>query len=165
MNTDFEKQIDMFILNDEKLLRQAKTMGFSDKMIAKLINKEDNLELTSNDIYFARNKLGIDFEYNEVHNVSNVLLTHPFYQPTNKRLKMKEVRLGIIGLGLASGLDFADSTTDDLHQGSRCQEIHAAVHELAVTELRRNGFVKGTLFTISVGLCKELNGVKLQRLL
>ena len=40
----------MFILNDEKLLRLAKTQGFSDKMIAKLINKEDNLELTQNDI-------------------------------------------------------------------------------------------------------------------
>ena len=63
---NFEKKIDMFILNDESLLRQAKTMGYSDKMIAKLINKEDNLELTTNDIYFARNKLNIDFEYNEV---------------------------------------------------------------------------------------------------
>ena len=82
---DFEKQIDMFILNDEKLLRQAKTMGFSDKMIAKLVNKEDNLELTSNDIYFARTKLGIDFEYNEVDTCAAEFkaLTPYLYSTTN----------------------------------------------------------------------------------
>lgn len=75
----------MFILNDEKLLRQAKTMGFSDKMIAKLINKEDNLELTSNDIYFARTKLGIDFEYNEVDTCAAEFkaLTPYLYSTTN----------------------------------------------------------------------------------
>ena len=82
---DFEKKIDMFILNDEKLLRQAKTMGFSDKMIAKLVNKEDNLELTSNDIYFARTKLGIDFEYNEVDTCAAEFkaLTPYLYSTTN----------------------------------------------------------------------------------
>ena len=39
----FEERIDMDILNDEPLLREAKTMGFSDKMIAHLINLKDNL--------------------------------------------------------------------------------------------------------------------------
>ncbi len=82
---DFEKEIDMFILNNETMLRKAKTMGFSDKMIAKLINKEDNLELTENDIYFARNKLGIDFEYNEVDTCAAEFkaLTPYLYSTTN----------------------------------------------------------------------------------
>ncbi|MDD2383264.1 MAG: carbamoyl-phosphate synthase large subunit [Sulfurospirillaceae bacterium] len=82
---DFEKKIDMFILNDEVLLRSAKTQGFSDKMIAKLINKQDNLELTQNDIYFARTKLGIDFEYNEVDTCAAEFkaLTPYLYSTTN----------------------------------------------------------------------------------
>ncbi|MDD3323549.1 MAG: carbamoyl-phosphate synthase large subunit [Sulfurospirillaceae bacterium] len=82
---DFEASIDMFILNDEELLRKAKNYGFSDKMIAKLINKEDNLELTQNDIYFARNKMGIDFEYNEVDTCAAEFkaLTPYLYSTTN----------------------------------------------------------------------------------
>ena len=63
---EFEAKIDMDILNDEVLLRDAKAMGFSDKMIAYLINQKDNLELSQNDIYFARDKLKISLEYNEV---------------------------------------------------------------------------------------------------
>ncbi len=115
---DFEKKIDMFILNDEKLLRQAKTMGFSDKMIAKLINKEDNLELTTNDIYFARNKLDIDFEYNEVDTCAAEFkaLTPYLYSTTNVtklplHVKEKETqkKVMIIGGGpnrIGQGIEF-----------------------------------------------------------
>lgn len=53
---DFEEQIDMDILNNKALLRKAKTMGFSDKMIALLVNLKDNLELSQNDIYYVRMK-------------------------------------------------------------------------------------------------------------
>ena len=49
----FEERIDMEIINDAALLRQAKSWGFSDKMIANLINKKDSLGLTQNDIHFA----------------------------------------------------------------------------------------------------------------
>lgn len=62
----FEDCIDMDILNDPLLLRTAKTYGFSDKMIAYLINLKDNLELTQNDIYYARSNKNIDIEYSEV---------------------------------------------------------------------------------------------------
>ena len=115
---DFEKKIDMFILNDEKLLRQAKTMGFSDKMIAKLINKQDNLELTTNDIYFARNKLSIDFEYNEVDTCAAEFkaLTPYLYSTTNitklpliQRVQETQKKVMIIGGGpnrIGQGIEF-----------------------------------------------------------
>lgn len=64
--TDYEKRIDMDILNDAALLREAKTLGFSDKMIAFLINKNDNLELSQNDVFYARQKHGISHEYFQV---------------------------------------------------------------------------------------------------
>lgn len=82
---DFEKKIDMYILNDSSLLRKAKTFGFSDKMIAKLINKYDNLELTQNDIYFTRVKQNIMFEYNNVDTCSAEFeaLTPYLYSTTN----------------------------------------------------------------------------------
>ncbi|MGP1485200.1 MAG: carbamoyl-phosphate synthase large subunit [Campylobacter sp.] len=81
----FENKIDMDILNDENLLRTAKSMGFSDKMIARLINKKDNLELSQSDIYFARNKLGVVFEYNEVDTCAGEFkaLTPYLYSTTN----------------------------------------------------------------------------------
>ncbi|WP_276882545.1 carbamoyl-phosphate synthase large subunit [Campylobacter cuniculorum] len=62
----FEKQIDMDILNNKALLRKAKTMGFSDKMIAFLVNLKDNLDLSQNDIYYARMKQKIIAEFSEV---------------------------------------------------------------------------------------------------
>ena len=82
---ELEKKLDMFALNDEKLLRLAKTFGFSDKKIAWLINKYDNLELTQNDIYTARIKLGINFEYNEVDTCAAEFkaLTPYLYSTTN----------------------------------------------------------------------------------
>ena len=57
---EFEKEIDLDILNDESKLRRAKTYGFSDKMIAKLIG------VSENDVYNARKRLNIELDYNEV---------------------------------------------------------------------------------------------------
>ncbi len=62
----FEQKIDMDILNNAELLRKAKSDGFSDKMIAKLINKKDNIGISENDVRNARVKLGINLIYNEV---------------------------------------------------------------------------------------------------
>lgn len=82
---EFEKHIDMYILNDAKLLRVAKSYGFSDKKIAWLINKFDNLELTQNDIYSARAKMGIELEYNQVDTCAAEFkaLTPYLYSTTN----------------------------------------------------------------------------------
>ena len=82
---EFESKIDMDILNDENLLREAKTMGFSDKMIAYLINLKDNLELSQNDIYFAREKMRVALEYNEVDTCAGEFkaLTPYLYSTTN----------------------------------------------------------------------------------
>ncbi len=62
----FEKNIDLDILQNEELLRLAKTYGFSDAMIAKLINQKEHTNLSESDIYNARKALGIEHEYNEV---------------------------------------------------------------------------------------------------
>lgn len=62
----FENKIDMDILNNAQLLRQAKTMGFSDKMIAFLINSADNLDISQNDVFYARTRLGVLAKFNEV---------------------------------------------------------------------------------------------------
>ena len=82
---EFEKQIDMDILNDKDKLRLAKSMGFSDKMLAFLINVKDNLELSQNDIYYAREKLGIRAIYNEVDTCAGEFeaLTPYLYSTTN----------------------------------------------------------------------------------
>ncbi|MBN2817292.1 MAG: carbamoyl-phosphate synthase large subunit, partial [Campylobacterales bacterium] len=114
----FEEKIDMDILNNATLLREAKSMGFSDKMIAKLINKQDNLELTQNDIYFARNKLHVELEYNEVDTCGAEFkaLTPYLYSTTNvsvlpkeKTKKSKEKKVMIIGGGpnrIGQGIEF-----------------------------------------------------------
>lgn len=63
---EFEKEIDIDTLQDKYLLLEAKKMGFSDKMIAKLINKTGDLEITESEVYTARKNLGIELLYNEV---------------------------------------------------------------------------------------------------
>ncbi|WP_024788286.1 MULTISPECIES: carbamoyl-phosphate synthase large subunit [unclassified Lebetimonas] len=57
---ELEKEITLDILENETLLRRAKTYGFSDTMLAKLINKSEE------DVYKARKKFGIEIDYNEV---------------------------------------------------------------------------------------------------
>lgn len=83
--TEFEKQVDMDILNNKELLRKAKTWGFSDKMLAILINEKDNLELSQNDIYYARMKHSITLEYSEVDTCAGEFraLTPYLYSSTN----------------------------------------------------------------------------------
>ncbi|HIE35522.1 MAG TPA: carbamoyl-phosphate synthase large subunit, partial [Campylobacterales bacterium] len=82
---EFEKSIDLDILQNEKLLREAKTIGFSDKMIAKIINEKENTNFNENDIYSARKNLGIELEYNEVDTCAAEFraLTPYLYSTTN----------------------------------------------------------------------------------
>jgi len=61
-----EREITIDILNSAKLLRKVKSEGFSDAMIAYIINKNENTSLTENDIYNARVKLKIKHHFNEV---------------------------------------------------------------------------------------------------
>ncbi|MCF6172190.1 MAG: carbamoyl-phosphate synthase large subunit, partial [Campylobacteraceae bacterium] len=114
----FEKKLDMFALNDENILRLAKCFGFSDKKIAWLINKYDNLELTQNDIYFARERLGISLEYNEVDTCAAEFkaLTPYLYSTTNisklpqiNKSKNDDKKVMIIGGGpnrIGQGIEF-----------------------------------------------------------
>jgi carbamoyl-phosphate synthase large subunit len=62
----YESEIDLEILQNRALLTQVKKEGFSDAMIAKLINKADSMHLSENDIYNARKKLDVEITYNEV---------------------------------------------------------------------------------------------------
>jgi len=80
-----EKSMDVTLLSDEVRLRDVKSQGFSDVMIAKIINKKEGLNLTENDIYNAREKLGIKLEYNEVDTCAAEFkaLTPYLYSTTN----------------------------------------------------------------------------------
>ncbi|RTJ97208.1 carbamoyl phosphate synthase large subunit, partial [Campylobacter jejuni] len=117
---DFEEQIDMDILNNKALLRKAKTMGFSDKMIALLVNLKDNLELGQNDIYYARMKQKIIAEFSEVDTCAGEFeaLTPYLYssinvseltQSKNDTKDKKEKKVMIIGGGpnrIGQGIEF-----------------------------------------------------------
>jgi len=80
-----EKEIDIALLSDEQRLRVMKSEGFSDAMIAEVINKKEGLTLTENDIYNAREKMGIALEYNEVDTCAAEFkaLTPYLYSTTN----------------------------------------------------------------------------------
>ncbi len=105
-----EKSYD--ILNEKDLLRKAKTFGFSDAMIAQLIN------VTEDDVYNARNALDIKFEYNEVDTCSAEFkaLTPYLYSSTNisilpeeKAIQNDEKKVLIIGGGpnrIGQGIEF-----------------------------------------------------------
>ncbi|MCF6207129.1 MAG: carbamoyl-phosphate synthase large subunit, partial [Sulfurovum sp.] len=82
---EVEKAIDISVLTNERVLRSIKADGFSDAMIAEIINKKEGLTLTENDIYNAREKLGIKLEYNEVDTCAAEFkaLTPYLYSTTN----------------------------------------------------------------------------------
>lgn len=62
----FESKINVEILHNHSLMQEAKSLGFSDRMIAYLINKNDGLEINQNEVYQARKDLGLSLRYHEV---------------------------------------------------------------------------------------------------
>ncbi len=80
-----EKEMDIALLSDATRLRQVKSEGFSDAMIAEVINNKEGLSLTENDIYNAREKVAVALEYNEVDTCAAEFkaLTPYLYSSTN----------------------------------------------------------------------------------
>ncbi len=106
------KEAGQSLLTDEINLRKAKTFGFSDAMIAKLINSNEEA------IYNARKALDINFEYNEVDTCAAEFqaLTPYLYSTTNitklpqqPRKESGKKKVMIIGGGpnrIGQGIEF-----------------------------------------------------------
>ena len=75
----FEGEITFESLQDRVFLRQAKQYGFSDKMLAFIINKNEGLELREEDIYALRERLGVRLEYHEVDTCAAEFATQTAY--------------------------------------------------------------------------------------
>lgn len=113
-----EPTMDIALLNDATRLRQAKADGFSDAMIAHIINKNDGMTFTENDVYNAREKLGVMLEYNEVDTCAAEFeaLTPYLYSSTNitklpkpEAIKSEEKKVLVIGGGpnrIGQGIEF-----------------------------------------------------------
>ncbi|MBU1668387.1 carbamoyl-phosphate synthase large subunit [bacterium] len=80
-----EKAMDIALLTDATRLRKVKSDGFSDAMIATVINKNEGMNFSENDIYNAREKAGVLLEYNEVDTCAAEFeaLTPYLYSTTN----------------------------------------------------------------------------------
>ena len=111
----FEKKVDLDILQDKELLREAKKIGFSDAMLAKLINEKENTSFDENYIYMCRKKFDIDYQYNEVDTCSAefkaltpyLYSTANFYK--NQPYQNSEKKVLIIGGGpnrIGQGIEF-----------------------------------------------------------
>lgn len=114
-----EKSIDSSILNDEQKMRKIKSEGFSDIMIAQIINEKEASNLNEDDIYASREKFGIQLEYNEVDTCAAEFkaLTPYLYSTTNiTKLPLEkaeddkqEKRVLVIGGGpnrIGQGIEF-----------------------------------------------------------
>jgi len=113
-----EKEMDIALLSDATRLREVKSEGFSDAMIAEVINKKEGLSLTENDIYNAREKTGVVLEYNEVDTCAAEFkaLTPYLYSTTNitklpqeKAPESKDKKVLVIGGGpnrIGQGIEF-----------------------------------------------------------
>lgn len=62
----FESRVQVGILQNKDLMLEAKKYGFSDKMLAMLISKNEGLEISENEVYQARIQLNIKQVYEEV---------------------------------------------------------------------------------------------------
>ncbi|MEA2048148.1 MAG: carbamoyl-phosphate synthase large subunit [Campylobacterota bacterium] len=113
-----EKEMDIALLSDATRLREVKTEGFSDAMIAAIINEKEGLSLTENDIYNARDKMSIQLEYNEVDTCAAEFkaLTPYLYSTTNitqlpqkEKTETDEKKVLVIGGGpnrIGQGIEF-----------------------------------------------------------
>jgi len=113
-----EKNMDITLLSDATKLREVKADGFSDAMIAQVINKKDGLNLSENDIYNAREKMAVQLEYNEVDTCAAEFkaLTPYLYSTTNitklpqtKKDENKDKKVLVIGGGpnrIGQGIEF-----------------------------------------------------------
>ncbi len=113
-----ERAMDVALLKDEVRMRKVKSDGFSDTMIAKSINRNEGLNFSENDIYTAREKLGVTLEYNEVDTCSAEFeaLTPYLYSTTNitklpkvEKEESKEKKVLVIGGGpnrIGQGIEF-----------------------------------------------------------
>ncbi|RRS30134.1 MAG: carbamoyl phosphate synthase large subunit [Epsilonproteobacteria bacterium (ex Lamellibrachia satsuma)] len=116
--TQREKEMDIALLSDAARLREVKSEGFSDAMIAEVINNKEGLSLTENDIYNAREKMGVALEYNEVDTCAAEFkaLTPYLYSTTNitklpepEKIESKEKKVLVIGGGpnrIGQGIEF-----------------------------------------------------------
>lgn len=108
---EFEKSIDMDILNDKEKFKTVKFMGFSDLKIAKLINEKDSIDLTENDVYFLRKKLNISHIYSKIGTNKNLnYLYSKFSDDKNLEVSFKNTKkVLIIGSGpnrIGQGIEF-----------------------------------------------------------
>lgn len=80
-----ESEISLESIKNADFMRKAKSEGFSDAMISKLIFKNDDIEISENDVYNIREKLDIKLEYNEVDTCAAEFkaLTPYLYSTTN----------------------------------------------------------------------------------
>ena len=113
-----EKEMDIALLSDASRVREVKAEGFSDAMIAEVINKKEGLTLSENDIYNAREKAGVVLEYNEVDTCAAEFkaLTPYLYSTTNitklpqaKIPESDEKKVLVIGGGpnrIGQGIEF-----------------------------------------------------------
>jgi len=113
-----EKEMDIALLSDTTRLRQVKSEGFSDLMIAEIINKKEGLSLSENDIYTAREKMDVLLEYNEVDTCAAEFkaLTPYLYSSTNitklpkkENTTSKDKKVLVIGGGpnrIGQGIEF-----------------------------------------------------------
>ncbi|WP_309496503.1 carbamoyl-phosphate synthase large subunit [Sulfurovum sp.] len=113
-----EKEMDIALLSDATRLREVKSEGFSDAMIAEVISKKEGLNLTENDIYNAREKMAVQLEYNEVDTCAAEFkaLTPYLYSTTNitklpkeEAPESKDKKVLVIGGGpnrIGQGIEF-----------------------------------------------------------
>jgi len=113
-----EKEMDIALLSDATRLREVKADGFSDAMIAEVINNKEGLDLTENDIYTAREKMGVSLEYNEVDTCAAEFkaLTPYLYSTTNitklpqaEKTESDDKKVLVIGGGpnrIGQGIEF-----------------------------------------------------------
>jgi carbamoyl-phosphate synthase large subunit len=113
-----EKEMDIALLSDATRLREVKSEGFSDEMIASVINEKEGLSLTENDIYNAREKMSVQLEYNEVDTCAAEFkaLTPYLYSTTNitkvpqeEKAESTDKKVLVIGGGpnrIGQGIEF-----------------------------------------------------------
>ncbi len=111
---DLESQVNFEKLQNVESLMELKKAGFSDKMLSVLVNKTDGLDVSEEDIYSLREKLGVGLYYNEVDTCAAEFATSTAYLYSTA----DGVRSAECGEVTKSGIANADSATNPLRDES-----------------------------------------------
>ena len=132
-----EGRVKSEILRDSQAMRNLKSQGFSDKMLARLLAQNEGVEISEGEIYMARKEMGVIARYEEVDtcaaefpSLTNYLYsTIPSNPLGNSSLELHSADFGIFGASQTPSLVSAPKIPKNYESQTENSSVVDSLHE------------------------------------